>query len=810
MVTYFYPNQTRHKMNVDSLKSELQQVLDNDVVLRKEFNELKRSLSDYRNQLIMRDEDCKRLQVTIDVLNTKLVVMERDNTNYKAELASFKELRGSIKEQLDAKQQEIDARVSEIQSLRNELASLSEQHAAELEQTREQASFELSKVKEEYEERIGGLKSAAAARELAIREELEAKMAESGSSWNHKEQELINLHHAELSALRSNLEEQITSLTSEYNAQLEGMSAASANELAIVREGFISEINSLKAAFEQNESVAQNEFRTKVNELEEALVTQRTGLVNEYAVQFENLQSQAQESEKALRESFEGRIVELESALQAATEGAELRESEQINAIRSEYETLLASKLEEHELRMAEISAEYESKLSNTLIHSNSQNSRFSEDFAKVQSELESALVENRNLITSLDVRNSEYALLELRLLSSETQLSEGSARFQQLLGEFEQFRSQSAMSSSEQVNVLNLEIENIQLAHSQVVGELEGTIAELRQEIHNLSEVVEGMTNSLAEAERNLEYKNEELDRKSVDLDGAMNRLMATENQLNEINNLHFSELSRLTAENEEQLAHVKNEYDKLLVENKGVIEEIEASQLRIEGQESELQLLRSELEDTRKKEVEKAEEYREIVSEKNFKITNLEAVAAALREEIAQLKSENDGLRQQMNVQEEQFNQHAVASAELSVVSEENTQLQAKINEFESTVAFLNERIQSVEADLESKNELISQHENAYGTAMADLEALSQERLTLLNEKEEMANQLLKMNDVIGQISHQVEANQIDVVDLNNHRKNVILAGNSGGTDDRSAMKKQINELVREIDKCISLLSA
>jgi septal ring factor EnvC (AmiA/AmiB activator) len=83
-------------MNVESLKSELQQVLDNDVVLRKEFNELKRSLSDYRNQLIMRDEDCKRLQVTIDVLNTKLVVIERDNTNYKAELTSFKELRGTI------------------------------------------------------------------------------------------------------------------------------------------------------------------------------------------------------------------------------------------------------------------------------------------------------------------------------------------------------------------------------------------------------------------------------------------------------------------------------------------------------------------------------------------------------------------------------------------------------------------------------------------------------------------------------------------------------------------------------------------
>src|ERR1043165_3816841 len=108
-------------MNPDSFKSELQQVLDNDLILRKEFNTLKRSLSDYRNQLIMRDEDCKRLQVTIDVLNTKLVVMERDNNTYKSELSSFKELRGTIKEQLQAKQEEIEARLEEIQSLKNDL-----------------------------------------------------------------------------------------------------------------------------------------------------------------------------------------------------------------------------------------------------------------------------------------------------------------------------------------------------------------------------------------------------------------------------------------------------------------------------------------------------------------------------------------------------------------------------------------------------------------------------------------------------------------------------------------------------------------
>ncbi|MCC6370778.1 MAG: hypothetical protein IT236_07235, partial [Bacteroidia bacterium] len=88
--------------------------------------------------------------------------------------------------------------------------------------------------------------------------------------------------------------------------------------------------------------------------------------------------------------------------------------------------------------------------------------------------------------------------------------------------------------------------------------------------------------------------------------------------------------------------------------------------------------------------------------------------------------------------------------------------------------------------------------------------IDGLNDERLVLLEEKEQMANQLLKMNDVIGSISHQVESEEIDVTNLNNHRKNVILATNSGGANEKSQMKEQINDLVREIDKCIALLSA
>ena len=89
--------------------------------------------------------------------------------------------------------------------------------------------------------------------------------------------------------------------------------------------------------------------------------------------------------------------------------------------------------------------------------------------------------------------------------------------------------------------------------------------------------------------------------------------------------------------------------------------------------------------------------------------------------------------------------------------------------------------------------------------------IDILNDEKLNLLGEKEEMAVQLLKMNDTVSMISQQVDAHDINITELDNHRKNIILAnGSSNISSEKTGMKKQINELVREIDKCIALLSA
>ena len=86
-----------------------------------------------------------------------------------------------------------------------------------------------------------------------------------------------------------------------------------------------------------------------------------------------------------------------------------------------------------------------------------------------------------------------------------------------------------------------------------------------------------------------------------------------------------------------------------------------------------------------------------------------------------------------------------------------------------------------------------------------------LADDSIHLLNEQEDLSNQLLKMHETISGLSHQVEFQYVNISELDNHRKNVILAkGSSNDSSDKTIMKKQINELVREIDKCIALLSA
>lgn len=766
-------------MNVESLKTELQQVLDSDVALRKEFNNLKRSLSDYRNQLIMRDEDCKRLQVTIDVLNTKLVVMERDNSNYKAELNSFKELRGTIKEQLDAKQTEIDARIAEIQSLREELSAMAAGYEEQISQLKSDSSQELERVKEEFTAQIQELKTTTHYKESGIKEEFENHISELSIRWAEKEHSLL-LNH----------EETIAKLVQEHAEELSRLKETAAssltNETAVLQQ----QLEDLKMEHVASLSSLEQTHRQEVEHLRSALEEQRSTLTNNFNAQLETIRTESSVNETELTASYEKQLADL----------------------KLEHETALGNINAANEAKISALIAEYEEKLSNTLIHSTSQNSKLNEELSSVTERVE--LISDE-----LGSRNIEIDRLNAQVTDLSTQLQAEIQKFDHLNTEYNAYKQNTSLSVSEQVNELNQQIVSLNQAHSSYVSELNTQMESLNLELKNMGLLFEQTTNQLSETEAALETKNQELQQAQGQIEELNSRIGSFENSFTD----KEKELEdyRLELQNsiKDELSAKELEYQKLLAENTNLIEEIDAAQDKVEAQEAELSILRGELEEVKQQSAGKTDYFKETLANKNFEITNLEANNAALSQEVVQLKNEVAVLRDQLQNSSEASLQVASLQQQLETLRAEKLGLSAEIDVLQTVISGLNESVMAMNSKLDAYEVEIEQlkaqgktsdSEEFIDRLFKQIDLLNDEKLALLDEKEQLANQLLKMNEVVGSISQQVDSERIDVTGLNNHRKNVILATNSGGNGEKSQMKEQINDLVREIDKCIALLSA
>jgi chromosome segregation ATPase len=390
--------------------------------------------------------------------------------------------------------------------------------------------------------------------------------------------------------------------------------------------------------------------------------------------------------------------------------------------------------------------------------------------------------------------------------------------RFEQLSNEFENHKQNASLSTTAEVDALNAEIEQILSAHNEYVNRLNIKIEGLELEVETLTEVFESTTNALSATENLLDGKIEEL---------------AVATQVSETLNLQYTTLQTLlsTKDNEfeaekislqnsfkSELENKELEFQKLLAENSNLINEIDLAQDNIEAKEAEISILNVEFNDLKSQSIGKSEYFKETLSTKNFEITNLEANNAALTEEISQLKLEIKNIKEQHAVDSLSSDAINQLKATVSILSDEKNkalneidQTQTVIGELNASLEVLNEKLRAYEVEIASlKLTGNSEAQDAFiDRLFKQIDALNDQRLELLDEKEQMAGQLLKMNKVIGHISQQVDSEQIDVTSLNNHRKNVILAKNSSESDDGFHMKEQINDLVREIDKCIALLS-
>ena len=771
-------------MNVENIKSELQQVLDSDVALRKEYNEIKRSLSDYRNQLIQRDEDCKRLQVSIDVLNTKLVVMERDNTNYKSEVSSFKDLRNTIREQLNVKQEEINGLLSKIDALNEQLTSIASEYKSKISDLQTSSQEEILNLKSNYENQLSELKTNTSYQQNGIRSELESKISELTSSFNSTLSGTSASYETQIDSLKSTFATQLESVKAESENRITSLTGSNSESLSAITSEYEAKINALINQWDTEKAEMSLSYESQISTLSDNFSGEKSNLISFYEVQISDLTKRLEDSQLA----FES---ELTSNVESITSSFSQKEAE----LKSYYEAELASVSGNSNSIVENLKAEYEQKLSNTIFHSTEQNSKLTSDLNLLVVENDHFKEKVREMVYHSDAQNTQVDSLTKDIELKAAEINKQIDLYNTLSSDFEGYKTSQLSSIDEQIHVLNIKISELELLVSEKdnsIKELTATITEKETTISSLLE-----TNSSLQSE----------------LYNTSNTLITETENFESFKN-------ELELNHSQQLESSKVEFSKLLAENTSLISEIDSVSDKLEATEEELILVKLELSDIKAISEGKAEDLKETLNSKNYELTNLSANNVALQTELDILKSELESVRGELKSADLANESALNMQEEFDMLLASKTELENQINGYQSSIGLLNTELFELNASIGDYQTEIS---NLKSVTKADeqdafidrlfkqIDILNDEKLSLLSEKEEMAVQLLKMNDTVSVISKQVDAHDIDITELDNHRKNIILAnGSSNISSEKTGMKKQINELVREIDKCIALLSA
>lgn len=771
-------------MNAENIKSELQQVLDSDLALRKEYNEIKRSLSDYRNQLIQRDEDCKRLQVSIDVLNTKLVVMERDNTNYKSEVNSFKDMRNSIREQLQEKQDEITGLLTKIEELNGQLLTISSEYESKITELQASSQEEISNLKSSFETQITELKSNTSYQQSGIRSELETKINELTTTYNTTYQETVSSYESQIEQLKSNFNSQLESLKQESESRVALLSGSSTETISNLTAEYELKISGLTFQWNTEKTEITSSYENQISSLTGAFANEKTELVASYETKINDLNTELSSKQAEFETT-------LNSTIESLTQSYTQKETE----LKAFYETELLTATNASGSLLDTLKAEYEEKLAGALLQSHSQSSQLSDEMNRVVVENEHFKEKIREMVYHIDAQNTQFDVLTKDIEIKAEEINKQIDSYNSLSNEFESFKANQLSNIDEQVNSLNATISQLQL----MMTEKDVTISELTTTLNEKTSQITNLTDSYNE------------------LLGQFKTLTTAFN-LEQENFESFK--SNIEGTHQLQLQNKEVEFSKLLAENTSLITEIDATADKLEATEAELSLVKTELSELKTVAEGKASDLKETLNTKNYEITTLSANNIALQTELDLLKAELEGVRGELKSAVEANQNSSTLQDEFNALVSAKTELENQVASFQSNILLLNAQVSELNVTISGYQTEITSLKSATKADEQDafidrlfkqIDILSDERLSLLNDKEEMATQLLKMNETVATISQHVDSHNIDITELDNHRKNVILAGSSNNvSSEKTVMKKQINELVREIDKCIALLSA
>ncbi len=806
------------RMNSLELTSELRQIIESDIQLRKEYESLRKAMNEYRNQLIASEELCKRQDVSIEVLKTKLENQGKELAMYKAEVEAFRDLRDNFKNQLEEKNSVIRNLQDSCLELEKKIRQLEDVYTQEKSRLMEEFSRKLELLNAEWEERL-------AVKENEI----------SGIRTKVESEYLDRIRHFEdvLSRLSAEKDrewtEKITSLNENHRSEMERVLAEKMNEWQSRYEHREKELNELISTRENEVNELKNQLDGLRNEYEKILETKETEFLtkNEEEINYWNsvLSSKEEEIERlnrsllhlqgdldAMKNLYSAKENEwqlnynaLEARLNNVSEEFKKIYDEKINDLESIHQSEKKLLIQQHEEHILNLKTEFEQKLSNLIFHAQSQKESVQNELKLKSEELEKILLQLSEKDAHIEKLNQEISVLK----------NEGEQLKTKNL-ELMELNAGTLFQEEEKINKMKEEFER-------VIIEKDRQIKSLEEGQENMAGIMENFINELNLKENHIKEINETLivrDRELAEIKKSLSDFSAQKDSEKKDLAAHYesklAEFAKEIEKTEEKYNHLlkekENEFLKLLTENENLIREIESWEEKYAGIHSEYQLLREELEELKIKTEGRINEWKDILDARNFEITNLHADVAGLKNLLEKLENENKELTLKLSESSSLKHQWDVLKAEKDNIEQLYLSIQSNYNSLNTQLTSVmdeNSKLKSELDELKSQTKTYKrtdEEERFIRKLFRQIDLLNSEKLSLLEEKEKMADQLLKMNEILENLSQNIDSQQVDTKHLNDHRKNVILATQNKSSGE--GLKEKINELLYEIDKCIQLL--
>ena len=555
------------------------------------------------------------------------------------------------------------------------------------------------------------------------------------------------------------------------------------------------QINSIKERADQLEE--------KLSSLETAFDTERSSFLNKIALLEQEVRSGASNSSKVSElsiqnEEFAAKIRELIYHIDA--QNTELEELRNQVADKSQTETqlqILQEKNQENE-RLQERSdllfaSEQRLKMlvssqNNEIEALNKQSNTFKKQIEDIaagwQMQQDQLIIDNANLLAELSLvkeasvndLNETTASLTVELTSLRSEIESLQSTNSDLLAELDLLKESSINTINETTSLLSEEVTGLKSE----IQNLNTTNADLSAELELLKEssinTINETTYILSEELASIKAEKEILYTTNADLLAELDLVKESfRSKEDEITSSLSAQLSSLTSEKEGLLETNAT----LLIEISSLKEALSQNSTAFEA------LTEEQIAEIKAEKEHLATELEAIKHELNVTTQNREEKIISLQSEISHLQNQLISLSDSLNQETEQKNSISTQVEQLTnIITEKEQQLNGLSNN-KADEEFVDKLMQQIN--------VLSDQKNSFETLFHDSEA----ELTLT-----------KAN--LASLTQLIDGQKNSISDLEETNKHVKLAQTLVlQANDKTVTKQAINELVREIDRCIALLS-